>query len=540
MLIQPSEFSSKNNEMNQLKYISTYKMGQIGITKLIEEPYKPLLNTENNILSQSEQIIQIPINTNCNTNNTNSNNTNSNTNTNTFKAIDNISNQKKIKKNNLASHNAIQTPSSSNINYYKTRKNKSNQKINIININKKDKKQKFEAIKLNKNQFSKTTNNLCLYMNSNITNKNQIKNKYKNSYTNNQNNTKTNSKNQTESGYSKYILSSRAPSSIKRNQKKNSISHKNSNSQSSTNIIKTKKLANDNINSDIKYQLTEFNTYLKVRKRTDISCKKQSNSKLREEDNQLLSSCIINHEKNGYDFSDKKDDNYFSEILSTEDNIKGKPNIKLILIDNKNINRLFTENNTSKNSKNTNIDINIFNKNNSNNNKNISTSKTNLIDNKRKNSSYKDLNKINFCSKTYSQSKNKINYNKPNLNDKNLVENINKKLNNFDKKINNINKNKNSFKARKNFSVNTSKKQIIKEANNKDKDKKVNLRYNSFVKAYNNDKNNNNINKEKNEIKIEKNVEVNLNKEIQFESPEEVHFFMVKLTHNCIYANSKF
>ena len=53
-------------------------------------------------------------------------------------------------------------------------------------------------------------------MNSNITNKNQIKNKYKNSYTNNQNNTKTNSKNQTESGYSKYILSSRAPSSIKK------------------------------------------------------------------------------------------------------------------------------------------------------------------------------------------------------------------------------------------------------------------------------------------------------------------------------------
>ena len=68
----------------------------------------------------------------------------------------------------------------------------------------------------------------------------------------------------------------------------------------------------------------------------------------------------------------------------------------------------------------------------------------------------------------------------------------------------------------------------------------MSLRYNSFVKAYNNDKNNNNINKEKNSIKIEKNVEINLNKDIQFESPEEVHFFMVKLTHNCIYANSRF
>ena len=94
MLIQSSELSSKNNEMNQLKYVSTYKMGQIGITKLIEEPYKPSLNIDNNILSQSEQIIHIPINTNCNTNNSNSNNTNSNTNTNTYKAIDNISNQK--------------------------------------------------------------------------------------------------------------------------------------------------------------------------------------------------------------------------------------------------------------------------------------------------------------------------------------------------------------------------------------------------------------------------------------------------------------
>jgi len=540
MLIQPSELSPNNNEMNQLKYVSTYKMGQIGITKLIEEPYKPSLNTENNLLSQSEQIIQIPINTYCNTNNTNSNNTNSNTNTNTFKAIDNITNQKKIKNYNITSHNPSQTPSSSNINFYKTRKNKSNQKINIININKKDKKQKFEAIKLNKNQFSKTTNNLCLYMNNNITNKNQIKNSYKNSYANNQNNTKAISKIQSESGYSKYILSSRTPSSIKRNQKKDSISRKTSNSQSSTNIIKTKKITKDKINSDIKYQLTEFNTYLKVRKRTDISCQKKSNSKIREEDNQLLSSCIINHEKNGYDFSDKKDDNYFSEILSTDDNIKSKPNIKLILIDNKNINRLFTENNTSKNNKYSNIDINIFNKNNANTSKNISTSKTNLINNKRKNSSYKDLNKINFCSKTYSQTKKIMNNNnKPNLKEK-KEENFNIKISNFDKKINNINKNKNSFKARKNFSVNTSKKQIIKETNNKEKDKKVSLRYNSFVKAYNNDKNNNNINKEKIDNKIEKNVEINLNKEIQFESPEEVHFFMVKLTRNCIYANSKF
>ena len=37
---QSKEFSSKSREKNNLKYISTYKMGQIGITKLIEEPFK--------------------------------------------------------------------------------------------------------------------------------------------------------------------------------------------------------------------------------------------------------------------------------------------------------------------------------------------------------------------------------------------------------------------------------------------------------------------------------------------------------------------
>ena len=92
MLVQSSKSTCENNiEMNQLKYISTYKMGQIGITKLIEEPYKSSLNTENNLSTQHQQIIKIASNTNTNTN---TNHTNSNTNTNTFKAMDNISNKK--------------------------------------------------------------------------------------------------------------------------------------------------------------------------------------------------------------------------------------------------------------------------------------------------------------------------------------------------------------------------------------------------------------------------------------------------------------
>ena len=52
MLLQSKQLSPKNKEGNQLKYISTYKMGQIGITKLIEEPYKSSLNSDNNLPSQ--------------------------------------------------------------------------------------------------------------------------------------------------------------------------------------------------------------------------------------------------------------------------------------------------------------------------------------------------------------------------------------------------------------------------------------------------------------------------------------------------------
>ena len=90
----------------------------------------------------------------------------------------NNSNKKIIKNHFSASHNVIHIQSFSNINYHKNNKNKSNPKTNLINNNN-DKKQKYESNKLIKKQFSKTTNNLGLYLNNNnLYNKDSYKNLY--------------------------------------------------------------------------------------------------------------------------------------------------------------------------------------------------------------------------------------------------------------------------------------------------------------------------------------------------------------------------
>ena len=145
----------ENEEANKLKYVSTYKMGQIGITKLIEEPNKASINIDKN-LHQSQEIIG----------SNNTNNTNSNTNTNTCKGIDNITNQKKLINNHSTSNKSIHKQPHSNLNLKNNKKSnsKSNQKINIIK--KKEINSPPEIFKLNKNHFSNTTNNLWLYMNN--------------------------------------------------------------------------------------------------------------------------------------------------------------------------------------------------------------------------------------------------------------------------------------------------------------------------------------------------------------------------------------
>ena len=553
MLIQSKEFPSKNNEVNQLKYISTYKMGQIGITKLIEEPFKTSLNKDNNLSSQHIQINQTPSNNN--TNNTNTNNTNTNTNTNTYKAMDNISNKKIIKNHHSSSHNVIHNQSSSDFNCYKKRINKSNKKTNIM-INKNDKNQKNESVKLDKNHFSKTTNNLCLYMN-NISNNIYNKNSYKNSNSKTKIKSKSNSKIHSVSEYSNYILSSRTPSSTKRNQEKLAISKltgieknetntnsfqkdnfcglylKTNTNQSCIDIIQNYKKRKEDIKLDTPYQMTEFNTYLKVRKRSDIQSQKHSNSNIKTESNKLISSCFFNKENKNNELSEIKDNIYFSEVLSNEDNIKGKPKIKLIHEENKNTNRLYTETNQKEKEFNTNFENNIFPGNKKQNaNKNIYTS-NNFYNNKRKSSINKNSNKNRFGSKTYSQAKNSENSSTKfkDTKEENII------INNFNKNKNNFNsKSKNSYKTRKNFSVNTSKKQVVKGNDIKENhNNKINFRYNSFADINNNE---NNMKKEKNKKHNYK--ESKLGKDLKFENPEELHFFMVNLTQNYIKANSKF
>ena len=546
---QSKEFSSKSREKNNLKYISTYKMGQIGITKLIEDPYKTSLNTDINIPSQQPQINKILSSTSSNF--TNTNNTNTNTSTNTNKVTDNISNPKKLKNHYSTSQNRILFQSSTNFNNYKKNKHKSKQKVNILDNNKNEKKQKYEAFKLSKNQFSKTTNNLCLFINNNIRNKNNFKNINKNSFSKNKIQTKPNSKNKYESGNPNYILSSRAPNSIKKERNKHSISNligeeknetninscgndglfdiclKTSHNQSSndinTNLIKKKK----DIKIDTDYQITDFNTYLKVKKRADIPNQKQSNTNIKTESNNLLTSCLINDNiKNGNEFLNIKDKIYLSEALSTEENINGKPNTKLIIKDEKNTNRICTESNQNQH---------VFSHNNKhiNSNANISSSKINCFNNQRKNLSYKDLNKMKFESKTYSRNKIKFNYSKTNLKEKKEENNLN--INNFYKgKINS--KNKNSYGDRKNFSQNNSKKQLTKEKRNIKDKKEIKMIYNSFV-----NKTDNKIESDKIKNNITNNNKLNSNiKDIDFETPEELHYFMVQLTHRYIKANSKF
>ena len=131
--------SKENKETNKFTYISTYSMGKIGIKKIIEDPFKTPITSENKQNNQSSPInninnVNVTNNTNNNTNNTNTN-TNSNTNNNSSKNKDNQTSKKKLKNIHSVSpnivHNRTQSSSSNSKNYYKY---KTNQRINIIKI----------------------------------------------------------------------------------------------------------------------------------------------------------------------------------------------------------------------------------------------------------------------------------------------------------------------------------------------------------------------------------------------------------------------
>ena len=303
--------SKENNETSKLTYISTYSMGKIGIKKIVDDPYKTPIDTDNKLLIQPSQIINNNTNnTNNNTNNTNTN-TNSNTNNNSSKNKDIQTSKKKLKNKHSISPNIIHTriqSSSSNSKYY-SNKNKTSQRINIIKKN--NSKQSLTQLRLPKKEFSKSSNNFYIYTNNNTYNKNNKYTKGK-SYSKKKSNSNnklikerkiTDGQLKSHSYHSSCIFSSMSPSSIKREKKKYSISNiipsesnlnnnnsfkrdiseiylKNNNNLSSTDINpNTLKLVlkedynkdNININFEQKYQKTEANiNYLRVRRRPDF------------------------------------------------------------------------------------------------------------------------------------------------------------------------------------------------------------------------------------------------------------------------------
>ena len=147
-------------DKNRYTYVSAYYMGKIGIKKIIEDPSKSPINTDNRAIIHSYPINSITNNTNNNTNNTNAN-TNSNTNNNSSKNRDTQTSKKKLKNHYSVSPNIIHIQSSSNYKYYK---NKSNQRLNIIK--KSNLKPSLTQIKFANKHFSKSSSNFHVYTNA--------------------------------------------------------------------------------------------------------------------------------------------------------------------------------------------------------------------------------------------------------------------------------------------------------------------------------------------------------------------------------------
>ena len=638
--------SKNNTENNNFTYISTYNMGKIGIKKIVEEPSKTQLNTnnDNKLLIPSYQVnSNITNNTNNNTNNTNTN-TNTNTNNNTSKNRDIQTSKKKLKNHHSVSPNFIHAQSSSNSKYYKA---KNNQRMNCIKKN--NLKPSLTQIKLAKKQFSKSTNNFYIPINTSknkgnykyINNKSYSKKKIKS-------NTKLMKKRKITDGNIKYhsnhsscVFSYMIPSSIKRQKKKYSISNIMMNESNNNNInsfkrdiseiyIKNNNLSSTELDSNpMKLLLNEdkikkinknnknYNTntennvdYLRVRKRKDLphninnnninNLKMEStplinnnNSKIKisppssnaikenidkniniteinlsekQKNNNCLDSNISNEEygniiecidipKLKLD-SDIKDSNVIFEqklinqslklnnIIEDNNNNNENENIN---IKNININISCSNSNymneSQTNNKDKNKEKDIENKNrekkgeiieikkiniNFNNKKNINNQKKNQ--NKVKNV---EINKCNTSVHKFNNFKNKNNIsNLKNVQTENNTKliNISKKTRNNENITKSNSKNKFGSKSRKNYSSNKIK-SFKKQYNSKMYKMKSNRYKSNENKNYKNKVIS--LNKKMNNITITKtNIKDEKKEETDFESPEEMHYFMVNLSIN--------
>ena len=646
--------SKTDIDKNRYTYVSAYYMGKIGIKKIIEDPSKSPINTDNRVLIHSYPINNISNNTNNNTNNTNTN-TNSNTNNNSSKNKDTQTSKKKLKNHYSVSPNIIHIQSSSS--NYKYYKNKSNQRLNIIK--KTNLKPSLTQIKFANKHFSKSSSNFHVYTNAHK-NSNYIKAK---SYSKKKIKSKSSNKLikerkdiklkvgmiKSHSGNSSCIFTSMSPINKKRQKKKYSLSNTMVNDINNTNntntnsfkrsvnvndtYIKNGNLSSNNLNPNImklisnedmkniteKKNIIENNTeksgnvvnYLRVRKRSDLQnnfIHKNNMSKI--ESTPLLnnkteiklssppSSFIFNEntEKRPYLFEKQKNNICLDANISSEDcvniidsNFIPKLNLESCKrINGTNANALLQEkikkkaddeynkiyrensdhfimgnlnisNNGSKvnikneseiDSKNKEKDIGMDKKEEKNkvlkSSNNISNYKSNVKQNRVLSKS--NTNNYGFISFKNKTSSNNITSYKNMSTEANLRSNIrsSQKNRNYNgsKILSSKSKSKNKYQNTKriNYSLSNNKSKVKKKENkyrviqyqsNRNKTtensnfKCINNNLHKKVKEVNKNKNEHQKEKEKKEV-------------IDFDSPEEMHYFMVNLTINYRLLNENF
>ena len=640
-------------DKNRYTYVSAYYMGKIGIKKIIEDPSKSPINTDNRAIIHSYPINNITNNTNNNTNNTNTN-TNSNTNNNSSKNRDTQTSKKKLKNHYSVSPNIIHIQSSSNYKYYK---NKSNQRLNIIK--KSNLKPSLTQIKFANKHFSKSSSNFHVYTNAHKSSnylkaksysKKKIKSKSSNKLIKERKDIKLKvGMIKSHSGNSSCIFTSMSPINKKRQKKKYSMSNTMINDINNTNntnmnsfkrsvndttYIKTGNLSSNNLNPNIiklipKEEMKKINekknienntekndnvvNYLRVRKRSDL----QNNFNHKKNMSNIESTPLLNNkteiklssppssfifnensEKRPYFFEKQKNNICIDENISSEDcaniidsNFIPKLNLESCKrVTNTNANVLLEEKVKNNDIKENNNDDNridgensehliISNINISNNGSKINIKNESEIDSKNKE---KEIDKKVDKNKVLKTSNNITNY-KSNVKQNRVLNKSNSNNNygiisfkNKNSSSNNItsykiistegnirNNIRSSKKNRSNSKILSSKSknkyQNIKRincslSNNKSKVKKKENKYKVIQIQSNRNKTtensnykykNNNLHKKVKEIYRSKNEnqkekEKEKKEEIDFESPEEMHYFMVNLTINYRLLNENF
>ena len=363
--------------------------------------------------------------------------------------------------------------------------------------------------------------------------------------------------------------------------------------------IKSNHRLNNDDNIESNYQMTEGNiNYLRVRKRTDFpSNLKNNNDNFKVQSSPILytdtsknklfpppySYIINNKEKNTKIVNNKiitlSEKNINANISSTDNNTNmpsGYNIPKLILNDSSNLNLLYPEKIKVSNNYKNNMNINISNISNekiieneinkkkdkentyeknvrkksfNNTNKNISINmninKDYYSSNKNKkytNAKNKEINKSNNNDEAFNKYKNKNYNNIKSLKDVKAEENNNKNnnINQNSRNIKNIcsshSRNKYKNKKKKNYSLSNSKHSAI---SNHNKRKAIKMQSNR-------NKSSGNKNYKNKIIDLNKNMKDNVikreekNEDINFDCPEELHFFLVNLTINYKYLNENF